>query len=95
MKTKGMFAKDGRLYKPTGFETFSETKQLWVHRNGRVYYRGSSYNVLEKDGLFHPSVSLPGMASPIFGKPAKALETAKRRALQMALDNQVIFLFDE
>ena len=46
----------------------------------------------EKDGAYWPSISLHGRATPIYGEPAKTLETAKRKALQMAIDSTILIV---
>lgn len=94
MKTAGLFEKNGNRWQPTGFETeYSHAYAGWRHNIYRdLYYTGGSgFSVkLGKAGVYIPVVYVQG-DGVYEGEPARSLETAKKRALALALEHKILF----
>lgn len=92
MKTAGLFTKNGNMWQPSGFTTFSHTLEMWKHddREGLYFAGGNNYFVrLGKCGEYIPAVVV-SQVGKYEGKPARSLETAKKRALELAITHKIL-----
>jgi len=92
VKTAGLFEKNGNMWRPFGFTTFSHALNMWKHcdREELYFAGGNNYFVrLGKCGEYIPAVRVLQMG--IYeGEPARSLETAKKRALELALKHKIL-----
>lgn len=92
MNTSGLFEKNGWRWQPSGFENFNKSTGEWEHSSKNYFMAGGNWFGVYKVGKqYIPAITLHGGHST-HGEPALTLSTAKKRALILAIDNDVVKL---
>jgi len=92
MNTTGLFSKNGNIWQPAGFDRFDSVSELWVNDDCVAgLCGGNSFLVkIGKAGRYSPMIQLKGQGV-YEGEPSASLSTAKKRAVEMAMKNRILF----